>query len=486
MPGNSKVFTGVVWASIQRFGGLAISFISNMVLARLLTPDDFGTIGMLLFFLALSQTFIDSGFGSALIQKKDITQIDKSTVFYINLTISIIVYFLLFIFAPAIAKYYNVPILVPLLRVMGLTVIIQGFGIIQSTQLAKQMDFRKLAIANLSGSIVLALSGITAALLGCGVWSLVIRSIANVVTITTLLWILSKWRPSKIFSWKSLQELFGFGGYMLLSSVMLAVSNNVQALIVGKLFPARTLGNFTQARTLRNIPSEGIASVIGQVLYPDFSSHQDENSILISRLNKSAYYLSFVVVPLMLLCILIAEPLIHFVYGSQWDEAIPYFQILCFGGIPLCLQDININVIKAKGASRVLFICNLIKVVTYIIMMIVGAKMYGIYGFLWAMVAYTFLAYLAFAIIGTRYLNTTIYEQLLSIFRCFLAVLPSFVAVSTVNSVLYAPNFVLIIIDTIIFFTFFLMVAHFTKMEPLPFFIQSFKQSLLLNKQSKK
>lgn len=478
MPKQSKVFKGVMWASVQRFGGLAISFISNMVLARLLTPDDFGTIGMLLFFLALSQTFIDSGFGSALIQKMEITESDKSTVFYINLGVSLIVYSLLFVFAPAISRYYNVPILVSLLRVMGITVIIQGFGLVQSTQLAKKMDFKKLAIANLSGTIVLAISGIIAALMGCGVWSLVIRSLANVVTITALLWILSKWRPSKVFSWQSVRELFGFGSFMLLSSILITVSNNVQALIIGKLFPARTLGNFTQARTLRNIPSEGIASVIGQVLYPDFSSHQNNNDILTSRLNRSSYYLSFLVVPLMVFCIIIADPLIHLVYGSQWDEAIPYFQILCLGGIPLCLQDININVIKAKGASNVLFICNLIKVITYIIMMIIGAKIYGIYGFLWAMVIYTVFAYLVFSIVGTHYLHTNILEQVWGILRCVVAIIPSTISVYLINQSINAPNILLLLIDVVVFFLLYCLVAFFSKMSPFLFFVNSFKQTL--------
>lgn len=485
MPKQSKVFKGVVWASVQRFGGLAISFISNMVLARLLTPDDFGTIGMLLFFLALSQTFIDSGFGSALIQKKEITESDISTVFYINFSISLIVYILLFLFAPAISRYYEVPVLVPLLRVMGITVVIQGFGIIQSTQLAKRMDFKKLAIANLSGTIVLATSGIIAALAGCGVWSLVIRSIANVVTITVLLWLFSNWRPSKSFSWQSVRDLFGFGGFMLLSSVLLTISNNVQALIVGKLFPARTLGNFTQARTLRNIPSEGIASVIGQVLYPDFSSHQDNNELLISRLNRSAYYLSFVVVPLMVLCILIADPLIHFVYGSQWDEAIPYFQILCIGGIPLCLQDININVIKAKGASNVLFICNLVKVVTYVIMMIIGAKAFGIYGFLWAMVIYTFLAYLVFAIVATHYLHTSIVEQLLGVLRCLMAIIPSTTSVYLLNQIIHTSNLLILVIDIAVFCVMYFLVANVSKMSPLPFFLSSVRQSIKSKKESR-
>ncbi len=424
---KSVVFSGVIWASIQRFGNLAISFISNMVMARLLTPDDFGTIGMLMFFLALAQTFVDSGFGAALIQKKEITEEDTSTVFFINMGMSLLLYILLYVGAPYIADFYGIEVLTPLLRVMGFTVLIQGITLIQTIQLQKKMNFKTLSICNLSGSFVLAVTGITAAILGCGVWSLVIRSLAGAATTSIMLWCVSKWRPSWIFSINSFKQLFSFGGFMLLSSLFMAVSKNIHTMIVGKLFRPSTLGNFTQARTLRNIPTESCSAVIAQVLYPDFSNHQDDNGLIKEKLEKSAYIISYIVTSMMFLCILIGDPLIHLFYGGQWDEAVPYFQILCLGGIPLCLQDININVIKAKGKSGVLFTCNLVKVVIYCILMVIGGKLWGIYGFLWVMVFYSFFAYFVYAIVGTHYIRTTIVRQLLNMMKCcILAGIPLF------------------------------------------------------------
>lgn len=464
---QSKVFNGVIWASIQRFGTLAITFVSNMVLARLLTPDDFGTIGMLLFFLALAQTFIDSGFGAALIQKKDITEADINTVFYINMGMSILGYFILFVTAPFIASFYNVPILSKLLRIQSLSLLINGFTLIQTVQLTKKMDFKKLSICNLIGTVALSLSGIGAALLGFGVWSLVIRTLAGAIVTSVMLWSASKWIPKRVFSKQSFKELFSFGGFMLLSNLLTTVSNNFHSMIIGKLFSPSTLGNFTQARTLRNIPSESISSVIGQVLYPDFSNHQDNDTMLKQKLERSAYILSYVVVPLMFFCILVGDNLVHIVYGSQWDEAIPYFKILCLGGIPLCLQDINVNVIKARGRSGILFSWNLVKVIIYCGAMILSGKLWGIYGFVWTMVAYSLLAYLAFAVLATHCINTTIIGQIKRLLSVIGMVSIPTVIVTFVDMLLLsdANMFVSLIIDTLLFWPLYVLLSYITKCD---------------------
>ena len=449
---TSKVFNGVIWASIQRFGNLGISFISNMVMARLLTPDDFGTIGMLLFFIAMAQTFVDSGFGAALIQKKEITNEDVCTVFYVNMGISFIAYIILFITAPYIADFYSVPILRDLLRVQSIVVLIQGMTLIQSVQLTKRLDFKKLSVCNLTGTIVLALSGIIAAYCGMGVWSLVIRTLAGTIATSIMLWTIGHWRPSLIFSTDSFKQLFNFGGFMLLSSLIFTISRNIQSLILGKMSTPSTLGNFTQARTLRNISSESISSIIGQVLYPDFSNHQDNDILIKQKLEKSAYLLSYVVAPLMALCILLADPLIHLVYGNQWNDAIPYFQILCLGGVPICLQDININIIKAKGKSKALFICNSLKIIFYIVAMISGMYWGGIYGFIWVLVIYTTLAYIVFAILGTYYINTNMLGQLKGIVKSLILAIIPFLLILSIHNIIEFKNYIhCLIIDTLLY-----------------------------------
>lgn len=465
---KSKVFNGIIWASIQRFGTLGISFASNMVMARLLTPDDFGTIGMLLFFIALAETFVDSGFGSALIQKKNITKEDTCTVFYINMAISIVAYIVLYISAPYIAQFYKIPILCDLLRVQSIVVLIHGLRLIQSVQLTKKLDFKKLSICNLIGTIVLAVTGITAAYWGMGVWSFVIRTLAGAFTTFILLWLIGKWKPSFIFSVESFKSLFSFGGFMLLSSLMITISNNIQSLILGKLFAPSVLGNFTQARTLRNVSSESISSVIGQVLYPDFSNHQDNNLLIKEKLEKSVYLLSYVVSAIMALCILVAEPLIHLLYGNQWDDAIPYFQILCLGGIPLCLQDVNINVIKAKGKSKALFICNVLKVLFYIAVMLLGAFIAGIYGFIWMMVAYSIVAFISFAILGAYYIKTNIFQQLGSVLKSIIISGIPFAIIQFIHEFVFIKSYMLwLIIDCSLYIVIFMVMSILFKCYPL-------------------
>lgn len=474
---KSKVFTGVIWASVQRFGTMIISFVTNIVLARLLTPDDFGTIGMLLLFLAIANTFVDSGFGSALIQKKDANQTDFSTVFFINLGLSVVVYAILFFGAPWVAGFYNVDILRPLLRVQGLILILNAFSIIQTAILRKKMDFRKLSICNLVGNIVGSIVGIGAALMGYGVWSLVIRTLVVGLVTSLLLWIIGKWKPLLIFSKQSFKELFGFGGFMLLSSLLSTFANNVQTLIIGKMFQQGTLGHYTQARQLRNIASDSISSVITQVLYPDFSNNQNDNNTLSSRLNFSILTISFLTVAIMAICIVTAKPLILLLYGEKWLDCVPYFQLLCVGGCFVSLQDVNINLIAAKGKSKTLFLCNLCKIIVFCLLMVAGAKIGGIYGLLISMIIYALIAFLVFAALSTHYLKSTIWGQLWGIVQCLLLASIPLVATYLLSQrfLLDLPNIVQVVIDVTVFGIIYLAIALLTKNKALQYLLEMLK-----------
>lgn len=470
---KSKVFTGVIWASIQRFGTMIISFVTNIVLARLLTPDDFGTIGMLLLFLAIANTFVDSGFGSALIQKKDANQTDFSTVFFINLGLSVVVYTILFFGAPWVAGFYNVDILRPLLRVQGFILILNAFSIIQTAILRKKMDFRKLSICNLVGNIVGSIVGIGAALMGYGVWSLVIRTLVVGLVTSFLLWIIGNWKPLLVFSKQSFKELFGFGGFMLLSSVVYSFTNNIQTLVIGKLFNSGTLGNYTQARQLRSVASDSISSVITQVLYPDFSNNQNDDKTLSSRLNFSILTISFLTVAIMAVCIVAAKPLILLLYGEKWLDCVPYFQLLCVGGCFVSLQDVNINLIAAKGKSKTLFLCNLCKIIVFCLLMIAGANIGGIYGLLVSMIIYSLISFLVFAILSTHYLRSTIWGQLWGIAQCLLLASVPLVATYLLSNrlLLDLPSIVQVIIDVIVFGVIYIMLASLTKNKALQYLL---------------
>ena len=465
---QSKVFTGVIWSAIQRFGTMIISFVANIVLARLLTPDDFGTVGMLLFFLAIANVFVDSGFGSALIQKKDANNNDCSTVFVINIIMSTALYAILFFSAPYIARFYDVPLLKPILRVQGLVLFINAFTIVQSTLLRKELDFKKLSIANIVGNIVGTVVAIVMAALGCGVWSLVVRGLTVSFVVSALLWGMSDWKASLLFDKASFTDLFNFGGFILLSSIITTISNNVQTLVIGKLFAPSSLGNYTQARTLRNICTDSVSSVIGQVLYPDFSNHQDNNDHIIEKLNNAVYIISYVVAALMALCFVLAKPLVMLLYGSQWVTCIQYFRILCLGGVFLAVQDVNYYVTAAKGQSKTLFYFNLVKVCIYILLLYFGGRLFGISGLLYSMVIFSIIAYLFYSLLSTHFLSAKAIKQYINIIKSILiGVIPAVVCWFVVPHIDTLPNIIQICAVGLFYLSIFLVISILVK--PLPY-----------------
>ncbi len=473
---RSKVFIGIIWASIQKFGTLAISFIANMVLARLLTPDDFGAIGMLTIFITLSQTLVDSGFGAALIQKKTISDSDTSTVFYINLGISVLLYILLYVVSPNIATFYKIPELCNYLRVLSIVILINAWGVIQSAQLARSLNFKVISICHLIGALIGVSIGIIAAYLDFGVWSIIIRTLLTALVTNILLWYWGKWKPKLSFSLLSFRELFSFGSYMMLSNIILNISNNIQSLIIGKYFSQSNVGNYTQAKTLRDITSEGISSVVGQVLYPDFSRYQNDNNTIADKLNKSMYLLSYIVFPLMLFMCVVADKLIPLIYGDQWYEAINYFRILCVGGIPLCLQRVNASVIQAKGRSRLFFICNVVKLVVYVPLLILGGIYGGMNVFLWVMVIYSTLAYLVFAFIATRSINTRLIDQIIIIFKCLVIAIAASGVITFCNIYIYTSyNVLYILIDFFLFMLSYLLISYLFRVKGLYYLISNIK-----------
>lgn len=467
---QSKVFDGVFWASIQRFGTLGISFVSNMVMARLLTPGDFGTIGMLMFFLAITQTFIDSGFGAALIQKKYITEADTSTVFYVNLVLSFVFYAILFCFAPLISSFYNVTALTLLLRVMGLTIIITGLTLIQSTRLQKEMNFKILSLCNLIGAIVMAIVGVVTALCGFGVWSLVFRSLAGTAITSILLWRFSKWRPTACFSLESFRSLFGFGSFMLLSSLIMNLSNNIQTLMIGKMSSTSTLGNFTQANNLRNLSCDGIQSVIAQVLFPEFSKFQDNDIELKRKVDLGIYVTAIFTVPLMIWMCAFAKPIVFIIYGNQWGDVVPLLQILCIGGVFYSIQDVNINLIKAKGKSNILFYFNFLKLLISIAVIYIGGYFFGIIGIVSALALNSLLGYIVYSSLSAYFTKSNNLMQYFSIIKCtILSVIPYLVV--SFNNIF--NNLVWdFILNSIIFWLLYFLIVKLTKVMPYQYILK--------------
>ncbi len=352
---------GFIWSFIDSFAGQGVQFIIGLVLARFLHPSDFGLIGMLTIFIAISQSFVDSGFASALIRKQHCTMADYSTVFYFNLAVACLVFGLLYVSAPEIALFLSEPKLIGLLRVLSLGLILNAGGLIQRTILTKQVEFKVQTQLSLVASLISGIVAIAMAYFGYGVWSLVALTLLRYGISTILIWLKSSWRPEWLFSLKSFKELFGFGGKLLLSGLIDTTYRNVYYVIIGKYFSATELGYYTKADEFKKLPSENVNSVIGRVSYPLLANLQDNPERLrigYIKMLKTTMFLSFL---LMLGLAAISRNLLLVLLGEDWLNSVPYLQLLCFVGMLYPLHALNLNMLQVQGRSDLFLKLELIK-----------------------------------------------------------------------------------------------------------------------------
>lgn len=433
----------MIWSFMQRFGTMAISFASNIILARLLTPDDYGIIGMLMIFIAVSNTFIDGGFGSALIQKQEPTQEDYSTIFYWNIFFSICIYLILFFTAPAISSFYNLAVLTNILRIQGLVLCINALSIIQVNQLRKHLEFRKLAVINILSSILSVSLAIYFAYSGWGVWSLVAQQLSFSLFASIFTWSIGKWIPSLIFSWKSFKSLFSFGSFILLSSLINTLFNNINSLIIGRVFNASIMGYFSQAKKIEDATAMSMTSVIEQVTYPILAEYQKNTEKMrnvIKRFNTMAF---FIVTPIMLLICLSADSIIIFLFTEKWLPSVPYLRILALHGIPMSLQGVNYNAIAAIGKSKALFTAAVIKRIITVSIMLIGVYINGIIGLLWAMVIAASLIVLYNMLLVSRYLDYSFLLQIKDLSSTILVSIVTYLIIYLLQQNLLINNLIL-------------------------------------------
>lgn len=462
---RQETVSSMIWNAFQRFGTMSISFISNIVLARILVPDDFGCIGMLSIFIVLSEVFIDGGFGSALIQKKEVNQVDYSTIFYWNLFIAVCLYVVLFITAPFIAVFYNMPNLQSILQVVSIVLIINGFSVIHTTILTKQLKFKLIAKVNLIASVIGLVASIVAALFGLGVWSLVIKTILSGLIVAVLLWKYNEWRPLFIFSWDSLQSLFSFGGLMLLSRLLNTLFENLQGLVIGKFFTARDLGFYSQARRLDEIPSVSISKIVTNVSFPVFSKISDIDSLR-NAVQKNILCTTYLLFPLEILLIVVADSLIVFLFSDKWIESIPYFRILCIYSMFVSLNAINTNVYIAMGKSGLYFWIQLIKKVLGIALIWVGLQ-FGVIGIAWSLSITGILWWVIAAIANGKILNYGFIRQSLDVLPSFCISICVGILTFLLSQCLPDWSLAKLVILTIEYVCSFITLSYLFKLSPL-------------------
>lgn len=421
-----KTVAGMIWSAIQKFGVMGISFVSNMVLARLLSADEMGCIGLLAIFILLSNTFIDGGFGSALIQKKQPTQSDYSTIFWWNMGLSVVLYGVLFLAAPWVAAFYKMDILCDVLRVQGLVLIFNALCLIQNNQLRKKLKFKLLATTNIAAAVVSVVVAIVLAYMGWGVWSLVAQQLVLSIMGALLLWIVGRWRPSFVFSVSSFKELFHFGFFILLSNLINTFCNNIQGLLIGRIYNPATMGYYSQARKLEQVSSNSLSQIVDQVAYPVLAEAQNDKAYMQNILKKLITSLAFVVFPLMMVMALTARPLIVLIYSAKWLPAVPYFQILCIAGTASCLQGLNYYAVAAVGKSGSLFRWTLLKRLCGLVFVVGGLWLWGMTGLLSGMVMTSFFIYLVNAYLVEQFVGYGVLRQLKDLVPVTLLTLAAF------------------------------------------------------------
>lgn len=390
---KQKAASGMVWTAFQKYSQMGIQFISGIILARLLTAYDYGCIGMLSIFMLLAETFIDAGFGSALIQKKHPTQDDYSTIFWWNLGMAAVLYAILYIIAPFVARFYDIPLLCDVLRVQGLVLFIYAFNLVQRNQLRKQLNFKVLSIVTIITSIVALSVTIVMAYKGFGVWALVAQNILIAAIPAIVFWFFIKWRPILRFSKQSFKELFGFGFYMFLTQLVNTFCSQIQGLLIGKLYTPSTLGYYSKASSTEKLASHSISSVMTQVTYPLYAQVQDNKGAMISMIKRLTMTISYITFPLMFLLILLAKPIFVLLYSDRWLPSVPYFQVLCIVGLSSCLQAVNTQTIAAIGKSKLMFQWTLVKRSVGMTFMVGGLVFFAMKGFLVGIIIYNWFCY---------------------------------------------------------------------------------------------
>ena len=391
---KQKAASGMTWTTIQKFSKTGIQFISGIVLARLLTPFDYGCIGMLLVFITVSESFIDGGFGAALIQKKRPTQADYSTIFFWNLALSGLFYIVLYFSAPAIARFYDIPLLCDVLRVQGLILFIYALNLIQRNQLKKQLKFKVIAITRIATSFIALIVTIIMAYFGFGVWALVSQYLIGATIPTIVFWIYTKWRPSWMFSWQSFKELFGFGVFMFLTHMLNSLSNQIQKLFIGRLYNPVTLGFYSKALSTEALASHTISGVMTSVTFPLYAEVQDDKAKMQNMIKRLTSTIAYITFPLLIILLLSAKPVFILLYSDRWIESVPYFQVLCLAGLGTCLTSVNTQPIAAVGKSKTMFNWTVVKRTVGIAATLLGLIVFGMWGLLVGVVFNCWFSYI--------------------------------------------------------------------------------------------
>lgn len=473
---RKQTFSGLIWTFADTFLLRGVSFMGTIVIARLLGPTEFGLIGMISVFIAIGTSLVDSGLSSSLIRTQDADDTDFSTVFYLNLGMSFLVYLTLFLAAPYIAGFYNQSILTNVIRLYCFSFIISAFSSIQLAILDKEMQFRKMMLYNIPGVFIGVTVGIALGYLGYGVWSIVWMYLTIQIIQSLVLWSFSKWKPTRTFSKEKMKYHYGFGYKLMLSGLLDTVFKNIYNILIGKFFSVKSLGFYERANTFNEYPVSILTSIIARVSYPLMAKMQMEKERLAVVYKQLLQFTFFITAPLMLGAAAIAKPLFLLVLGAQWLPAVPFFKIICLASMLYPIHAFNINVLKVSGRSDLFLKLEIVKKIIVVISILIAFQ-FGIYGLVWSSVITSFLSLLINTHYSSDIIDYTTKNQLLDMLPTFLLSLVIFIIMTYFVSLLETYSIYLqIILPTLAGLLFYVLFNYLIKSVPLLFAIKLLKE----------
>jgi len=469
---KSRVLVSTMWRFAEQFGTQIIQFIVQLVLARLLLPSDFGLIAMLTVFISISQVFVDSGLGQAIIQKKEIDNVDLSSVFFLNLMISVLLYLILYFGASFVANYYNEPLLKALLRVHGIVILINSANIVQNSLMRRNMEFKKSFFRGAIGILVQGVVGVSLAFMGAGVWAITFSQISRSIANTVVLWTTVKWRWECTFSVMKVKNMLKYGSGILFTSLANSIFINIQTLFIAKGFNSALLGYYNRGDQLPKLVAGNITQPIVAVIFPVFSKQQDNATILKDMIRRFIVLGTFVTIPGMFLLMLISEEVLLFLLTDKWIAAVPFMQLACVKYAFSPLHDANLQALKAIGKSDIFFRLSLIKNFIAIIVLLITVQFGIIYVAIGATVCSIVSIFINIWPVG-KYIGYRIREQLLDILP---TILITFVTVTVILIFRITIGQSNILITVFIFALLYFLLSYIFRSRALHLFIELMKK----------
>jgi teichuronic acid exporter len=391
---KQKSVSGIIWNFSERIGNILARLFLGVLIARLLNPEDYGLVGMIMIFIAIANSFVDSGFSLAYVQKKEVDDIDANTVFYTNLTTSVLLYSILWLSAPLIAQFYEQPELILLTRIMSFSIIINSFKLIQVAKLIRNVNFKQKSIIKNISVFLSGFLGVIAAYNNLGVWSLVIQSISNRLISTLGFWIVSDWKPGLQVSKSSFKNMFSFGGWILASGIIVAFFNNLYIMVIGKVFNASLLGFYTKAKQFQQLASEQLSNAVGAVAFPIYSKYQEDKVKLKNAMQLFLSHTMFLIVPILVVLIVVADSFVLVLLTEKWAEMIPFLRLLCLVGLFYPIHVVNVQALVAQGKSKLNFKLEIVKNFLRVINIIISYR----FGIIYIILGEVILSFIAMGI----------------------------------------------------------------------------------------